>query len=109
MEELEDVLRTLKPNQSRDANDLVNELFQLRNIGDDLKKSVLLLSSNIKEEMHLPSTLRDAYISAIPKNRKNPLQLENQRGIFLVNKVKNIVMKLIYNSTIDEIEENLTE
>ena len=109
MEDLEEVLKSLKSNQSRDANDLVNELFQIENIGNDLKESILLLCNQIKTEIHLPSSLRDAFISSIPKNQKNPLQLENQRGIFLVNKVKSILVKLIYNSTIAEIEENLTE
>ena len=81
----------------------------MKNIGDDLKTSILILFNKIKRENHLPSVLRDAVISAIPKNHKNPLRLENQRGIFLTNKVKSVLMKLVHNSIIDDVEDHLSE
>ena len=109
MEDLEKVLQTLKSKQSQDSNGFANEIFQLKNIGDDLKKSLLILCNKIKKENHLPAILRDAVISAIPKNKKNQLKLENQRGIFLTNKVKSVLMKLIYNSIIEDVEDNLSE
>ena len=49
------------------------------------------------------------FITAIPKSKhKSPLNLMNQRGIFLVPKLRTIFSKLIYNSTIETIEENLS-
>ena len=42
--------------------------------------------------------MRKTYISAIPKKKKSPLDLESQRVIFLVNKIRSIFMKLAYNS-----------
>ena len=109
MKDLERVLGGLKSKQSQDSNGIANEVFQLKNIGDDLKKSLLHMLNKIKESLTLPEVLRDATISAIPKNRKSPLMLENLRGIFLVNKVKAVLMKMINATMIDEIENNLTE
>ena len=109
LEDLEKVLKTLKLNQSQDVNGFANEMFRLENVGDDLKNSLLIMFNKIKRETNIPMKIRDAYISAIPKGKKNPLDLENQRGIFLINKVKAILMKLVYNSTINTIEENLSE
>ena len=77
MKDLERVLGGLKSKQSQDSNGIANEVFQLKNIGDDLKKSLLHMLNKIKESLTLPEVLRDATISAIPKNRKSPLMLEN--------------------------------
>ena len=67
------------------------------------------MCNEMKRELNIPSTIRDAYISAIPKGKKSPLELENLRGIFLTNKVKSILIKLVYNSTINIIKDNLSE
>ena len=109
VQDLEKVLRKLKSKQSQDANGFANELFQVNNAGDDLKASLVIMFNKIKQNLHLPSVLRDADITAIPKNKKSHLQLDNLRGIFLVNKVKSILMKLIQNTMINDIEDNLTE
>ena len=109
IEDLDKVLKTLKPKQSQDAHGIANELFLPNNIGDDLKLSLVKMCNKIKNEINIPTTLRDAFITAIPKGKKSPLELENMRGIFLVNKVKSILMKLIYNSSITKIEENLSK
>ena len=52
--------------------------------------------------------MKNIFISAIPKKLKSPLRLESQRGIFLIPKVRSILIKLIYNSIINLIEDNLT-
>ena len=41
MEDLEKVLRDLKEKKSRDFEGLINEIFKLEVIGDDLKKSTV--------------------------------------------------------------------
>ena len=53
--------------------------------------------------------LRNTNISSIPKKKKSPLFLEGERGIFLVPKIRSILMKLSYNSNIETIEDHLTE
>ena len=47
MQNLEDVLKSLKRSQSPDSMGLVNELFMLENIGTDLKISLLQLFNKI--------------------------------------------------------------
>ena len=37
------------------------------------------------------------------------MSLESERGIFLVNKLRKILMSLIYNSKVQDIEKNLTD
>ena len=41
MNDLENALKDLKPNKSRDPEGFVNELFKKDSIGEDLKKSLL--------------------------------------------------------------------
>ena len=106
--QLDTVLKSLKKKQSPDAKGLVNELLCYDNIGSDLKRSILMLCNNIKDKTKFPSLLEDTFISAIPKKRKSPLDLENERGIFLVSKIRSILMKLVYNSNYEVIEENLS-
>ena len=72
--EVYDVLGYIKSKQSQDGNGFSNELFQLKNIEKDLKNSMLLLFNKIKENLCLPNALRDALISAIPKNRKSAIK-----------------------------------
>ena len=47
MLDLEIALKDLKNNKSRDPEGLVNELFKLNVIGDDLKKSLHIDENNL--------------------------------------------------------------
>ena len=85
-----------------------NEIFMNDNIGMDLRMSVLLLCNNIKNNIIVPDFMKNVFISAIPKKMKSPLNLESQRGIFLIPKIRSVLIKLIYNSIIGVIEDNLT-
>ena len=76
LEDLNKVLKSLKRKQSHDSNGLANELFRPENRGDDLKISLVKMCNEITRELVIPSTIRDAYISAIPKGKKSPLELE---------------------------------
>ena len=108
LNDLNKVLKSLKKNQSQDTMQFANEIFVYQNIGSDLKNSILLLCNKIKNNISIPSFMNSIFISAIPKKKKSPLNLENQRGIFLVPKIRSILVKLIYNSIIGVIEDNLT-
>ena len=108
MKDLENALRTLKISQSQDTMCLVNELFLPKNIGANLKTSLLIFFNAIKNNCFIPQYLRNVYITAIPKKCKAPLDLTSERGIFLVPKLRVILSKLIYNDIIDIIEEELS-
>ena len=108
MKDLECVLNSLKTSQSQDNMGLINELFMLNNVGKELKSSLLLFMNGIKNSHEIPDCFRNVYITSIPKKKKSPLELINQRGIFLVPKLRGIFIKLVYNSIIDDIEENLS-
>ena len=108
LKELEKVLGSLKLKQSHDMRGYTNELFHTKNIGDDLKESILKICNKIKEKLIIPKTINQAYISSIPKKKKNKLDLNSERGIFMVNKLRSILIKLVYNSKVDILEENLS-
>ena len=80
----------------------------LKHIGYDLKLSILQLFNKIKNQNKIPDFFKNVYITAIPKRKKSPLDLINLRGLFLVPKLRGLFSKLIYNSIIDIIEDNLS-
>ena len=108
LDDLNKVLRSLKRNQSQDTMEFSNEIFLNDNIGSDLRKSVLLLCNNIKNNITIPDFMKHIFVTAIPKKQKSPLNLENERFICLVPKIRSVLIKLIYNSIIGVIENNLT-
>ena len=54
MVDLQKVLDSLKDNKAIDPVGLVNELFSGKNIGTDLKNSVLILMNKIKANFREP-------------------------------------------------------
>ena len=103
------VLKSIKLNQSLDANGLSNNILTHDNIGDDLKRSIIILVNKIKNSMEVPQIIRNTHITAIPKKKnKSSMNLDFERGIFLVPKLRSILMKLVYNSLVDEVEEHLS-
>ena len=97
MEELDNVLRKTKNGKTRDPEGLAREIFRPNIIGDDLKVSLVTLLNVIKEEGIIPQFMRRATISTIPKKNKSRLHLKNERGIFLVNIIRGIFMRVLYN------------
>ena len=106
--DLDRALKSLKTSQSQDTMGLVNKLFIMKNISENLKKSLLIMFNKMKNNCYVPDFLRNVFITAIPKKSKSLLELESERGIFLVPKLRVILSKLIYNSIIDTIEDNLS-
>ena len=109
MTELDKVLRKLKLKQSQDLRGYSNILFHSKFIGTDLKQSLLIMFNKMKELQMIPKNLNQAYITSIPKRKKDPLSLDSERGIFMTNKLRGILMKLIYNSKKETIEKNLSQ
>ena len=72
-------------NKSRDPHGLINELFKPDIIGSDLKLSLLNLFNEIKDKCHIPEFIQWANITSLYKGKGGRLDLENERGIFIVS------------------------
>ena len=107
--DLEKVLSSLKINKSRDPHGFLNEIFKPGIIGLDLKNSLLMLLNKSKKELCIPSLMQLADIVAIYKGKGDKLSLENDRGIFILNIVRSIMMKLIYADKYDTIDEKMSD
>ena len=62
----------------------------------------------LKQQGEIPNFMKRAIISPIPK-KGSQFKLSNERGIFIVNSVRGLLMKLIYDSKYNIIEENMSE
>ena len=80
----------LKNNKSRDNDGLINEIFKKNVIGDDLKRSLLLMFNKLKQKQLIPIFMNYANITTVPK-KGCKLLLENERGIFRVSVVRYIL------------------
>ena len=107
--DLKKVLKNLKKKKSADADGLIYELFRPEIIGQDLFKSLLMLCNKVKAELAVPSFLTQTSITSIFKNKGNRNDLENDRGIFGVSKIRSIIEKLIYEKVYDKIDQNMTD
>ena len=106
--DLEKALSDLKKEKSRDSEGLINELFKEGTIGDNLKSSLVMMFNKMKDENTIPSFLKFANITTVPKSgsRLNP---ENERGIFRVSVIRSILMRMIYNNNYQIIDNNMSD
>ena len=109
MENLEDALKQLKDGKCRDPEGIIREIFKEETIGDDLKKSMLILFNKIKASGKIPSFMRFTNISAIFKGKGSVLELDSDRGIFLISIFRTILMKMIYSDKYDVIELSMSD
>ena len=107
--DLERVLKTLKNNQTRDPHGMLNELFKPGVIGQDLKKAVLHLMNGIKQKMVVPSMMQFANITSLYKNKGSRLDMDNERGIFILTVLRKILDKLIYNDKYKDIDMEMSD
>ena len=107
--EICDVLKSLKNGKCCDPLGLVNEIFKPPVAGDDLIKSITIMMNKIKNECKIPELFRIKNISTIYKNRGSKSDLENHRGIFLLSKIRTILMKLAFNSNYSIIDSGMTD
>ena len=82
MKDLEDALKRLKTGKCRDPEGLIREIFKEEVIGDNLKKSMLVLYNKVKATGKIPSFMRFANIAAIYKGKGEMPCLDSDRGIF---------------------------
>ena len=94
MSQLESALANLKNNKSRDYEGYINEIFKEGVIGEDLKKSLLLMFNKLKSNKMIPSFMNYANITTVPK-RSSKIELKNERGIFRAPFPRSILMRNI--------------
>ena len=95
-------------NKSRDPDRFITEIFKAKVIGNNLKDSLLLMFNRMKKENFIPKFMNKTYITTIPK-KGSRLKLENERGIFRVSVIRNILMRLIYNQNYPGIDSNISD
>ena len=67
MNDLEAALSNLKNNKARDSEGFINEIFKSDVIGNDLKKSLLVMFNKMKEAKLISMFLNIATITTVPK------------------------------------------
>ena len=67
MADLEEALRNLKNNKSRDFEGYLNELFKLDTIGDNLKESILMMFNKLKRKKLIPMFMNFCNITTVTK------------------------------------------
>ena len=107
--DLKKVLQSLKINKSRDPHSLINEIFKPRVIWSDLFNSLIMMYNGIKLEFEIPDILQLANIISIYKGKGEKTCLESDRGIFIINIFRSILMKLIYNDEYANIDDNMSD
>ena len=108
MKNLERALAELKNNKSRDHAGYVNEVFKDGCIGTDLKNSLLTMLNKVKHERIIPEFMKFTNLTTVPK-KGSLTKLQNERGIFRVDVLRSILMKLIYHENYQEIDRNMSD
>ena len=108
MDDLEKALKNLKNNKSRDFEGYLNELFKKDVIGDNLKKSLLIMFNKLKKNKLIPKFMNFCNITTVPKKGSKVL-LTNERGIFRCPVARAVLMRLIYNTKYDVIDKNMSD
>ena len=94
MNQLEAVLNKIGHNKSRGPDRLNCSIFHEKCIGSHLNLSLLILFNNIKKEGKVPTFMKSAVITTIPK-KGSKFVLKNERGIFVLSAVRTILMRLL--------------
>ena len=103
------MLKKLQNSKSGDHYGLIYELFKPDVIGKDLFKSLLLLCNEVKRQQLVPEFLQFTDITSIFKNKGDRRNLDNDRGIFSVSKVRSIIDRLAYNGYYKTVDLNMTD
>ena len=106
IDDLEEVLKTLESNKARDAHGHVYELFKYG--GQDLKTSLLNLANLVKKMQIYPDIFIPSNISSFHKNKGRKDDLNNDRGVFNVVKIRTILDKLLLRDKYDIIDQSMS-
>ena len=99
----------MKTNQARDPLGLIGEIFKPNIVGNELKYALLELMNGIKFNMFIPENLQLANITSIFKNKGSRLNLDNDRGIFVLTIFRKILDKLTYLDKYPELDSRMSD
>ena len=108
MSQLEAVLKKVGRNKAQDPDGFNRSIFHIKCIGINLKESLLVLFNTIKNKGEVPSFMKTAVISIIPKKGSKFL-LRNERGIFVLSAVRTLLMRLLYDTKYETINQNMSD
>ena len=108
MSQLESVLTKIGHNKAQDPYGVNRSIFHINCIGNNLKESLLILFNKIKNQGEVPAFMKTAVISTIPKKGSKFL-LKNERGIFVLSAVRTLLMRLLYNTKYETINQNMSD
>ena len=103
------VLKSLKKNKSADPSGLVYELFRPEIIGRDLLTSLVMFCNNVKSQLKFPNFCTLTKITSIYKSRGPKNDMDSDRGIFGVSKLRSIIEKLIYEDEYENIDDSMSD
>ena len=106
MSDLEKVLKSLKNGKARDPHGHIYELYKYG--GNDLKISLLKFYNRTKREQIYPEILQYSNISSFYKKKGDKSDLNNDRGVFNVVKIRSILDKMIYSDKYDIIDNSMS-
>ena len=104
--DLDVALKSMKNNKARDLYEHTYELFKYG--GKDLKISLLALFNRVKRTQTYPSIFQSSSITSIWKKKGDQADLNNDRGIFNVVKIRSILDKLIYNDIYNLVDKSMS-
>ena len=106
MEDLEKVLKSLKNGKARDPHGHVYEIYKYA--GKDLKLSLLKFLNLVKNTQKYPTILQSSNITSFYKSKGDRADLDSDRGVFIVVKLRSILDKLVYNDKYSIIDESMS-
>ena len=109
IDQLRKTLIKLKSGKSRDPHGLVNELFKPEVSGNDFQTSFLMMANKVRNEIFFPKFMQYADIVSIYKGKGDKLDLNNDRGIFIVNIFRSIIMKMVYEEKYEIVDNNMSD
>ena len=109
MMKLRKTIKSLKNNKTNDPNGIINEIFKEGCVGGDLEEALLKLFNGIKDEFIVPDFVLKQNITTIFKNKGSRLDLDNDRGIFILTAFKKILDRLIYNEKYEDIDRHMSD
>ena len=92
-----------------DPNGMVNETFKNGYIGTDLKEALLIFLNEVKRKQFIPHSMTLGNITTIYKSKGSRLDMNSDRGIFILTILKKITDKLIYNDKYANLDQNMSD
>ena len=108
-QQLNRVLASLKDNKSRDPHGIINELFKPGVGGKKLVSSLLIMLNKIKQEITIPEFMELSNIVSIYKGKGERMDLQNDRGIFIMNIFRSLLMKMVYRDNYAIIDKSMSD